>query len=114
MIASTTRALRRSRHRKAVAAAVLGLALFVIIAHAGTGEGEMGHMAMDLGQDAAMCLAVLGGAIGVILRPSGALDFRARAPRWILAVAHEPLPLSIAPVCSSARDGPPSLQVFRL
>lgn len=90
------------------------LALIVISAHSVAAEGQPGHHGViEMGGDAAMCLAVLGGAVG------GALGLAAnrtpaltRPPRLMHAVGCWLAPTSrIAP---TARAGPTELQVLRL
>lgn len=113
MVTAIIRVTRSSRHRRAVIAVTAVLTLTVLAAHAAP-EGSSAHMGMDMGEGAAMCLAVLGGAIGGVLTGIVATTGRPNrtAPRIIHALGTWATPISmIEPV---ARAGPTRLQVFRL
>jgi hypothetical protein len=112
VITAVSGRIRRSRHRNQVAVALVGLALVVVLAHAASSEGEMGHAAGEMGKDAAMCLAVLGSITAVLAGIGRAFWSRYRlAPMRLLPIT---VPIEHPEPRPSSRDGPQSLQVFRL
>jgi hypothetical protein len=113
VIAAVSGGIRRSRHRKKVATVLLGLALIVVLAHAASSEGEMGHAAAEMGKNTAMCIAVLGGLTAVLAGLGRSLrsSWRPQTPARLIPVA---LPIEFSRPRPSSRDGPACLQVFRL
>ncbi len=112
MLTALIRAVRGSRHPSRVTVVVVAVALMVVVAHAAPEGSHHAQMAMDMSGGAAMCLAVLGGAIGTaVALLLTVFAPRPAPPRMIRAAGLWAFPPSgIDPV----PRGPTLLQVFRL